>query len=102
MIDLERAPLVQVAQRVIGERREMDHRIEASQIAWDDIADILSNGRHGDGIVTKRASFVEVGVETGDRVSRPHQHPDHHRTDIAVVPGYQYPHKILCGRLGVR
>ena len=92
MIDVQRAALVEAAKRVVRQRRQMNHGIEARKIVRDDIADILSNRRNHTAILAEIASRVEKAVEARDVVTLAHQHVDHHRPDVAAMARHQNLH----------
>src|SRR4051794_16448065 len=83
----------------------MDYGVESVQIALDDVADVFADGGHYDGGVSEGAPFVVVGIEARDRMPGSREDANHHRPDVPVVPGQEYPHlfpleSVKCGREG--
>ena len=95
-VDVVGAGGVQIPHRVVGEPGEVDHRVEALEIARPDRADVLADapraGAEGGGAHV--AALEEVGVEPGDRVSPRPEEGHQHRPDIAVVTRYKYAQSV--------
>ena len=87
MVDLVGDVRVQVPERIVGQRREVNDRVEALQASCLDVSQVESS--LGD-IVNPRCERTlpeEVAVETGHLVAGIEQHGHRHGTDIALVAG---------------
>ena len=85
---------LEVAERIVGERGEMDDAVDASEVRNFGVAGILENGRHvtDDAALRERATLVEIAVETDHVVSGLLQHRRHHRPDVTEMSSQQYAH----------
>jgi hypothetical protein len=96
MVDFVSDVRIEVAERIVRKRRQMDDRVEAGEIAPCDVPHILADRRHvGDPPTPgKRAALVEIAVQPGDIVPGCEQYRDHYRADIALVTRDQHFHGI--------
>src|SRR5262249_52526845 len=87
----------EIAQRIVGQSRQMDDGIEPREIADIDVANILANMRHVEDVAAggKRAAFVEMAIETDNLIARLQQHRNHDGSDVAQMSCYQYTHNYL-------
>ena len=92
MVDVIGPVRVQVAQRVVGQRRQVDDAVEAAQVLDRDVAHILSNRGDRDGAVAEETIAEERGIETDDIVAGRREIGGHHRADIALVTGDKDTH----------
>ena len=68
MIDRVGQRRAQVAERIIGQTRQMDHRVDAVEVARLDVADVLADGRHV-ADMPERALPEQAAVQTHDVVA---------------------------------
>ncbi len=96
MIDVVGDVRVEIAQRIVRQRCQVDNRILSCEILGTDIADVLADMWHRSlrTAPVVGASFVEVGIETGDCVPCPEQVRHHHGSEIALVAGNKHAHRI--------
>jgi hypothetical protein len=85
---------VDVAERVVAERRQVDHRVEAGQVPGRDVTQVHPDGGHRFGGGTQQAVGVEPDVQAGDRVPGGAQAGAEHAADVALVAGDEYPHEL--------
>ena len=99
MVDVVGRLRVEVSDRVVADRGEVDHRVEADEVLALDVADVgphrLDLGASG----AERAGGEEVGVEADDLVAGPLEHGDEHGADVAVVASDEDAHVNLLGTL---
>ena len=96
MVDVVGGLWVEVADRVVADRGEVDHRVEAdSRSSALDIADVHVQAFHLGAGGPERAGGEQVGVEPDDLMAGPLQQRDQHRADVAVVAGDEYAHRNL-------
>ena len=84
---------IQIAERIVRQRREVDDRIEAGQARHVQVADVGAHRRNLRALRAQRAVLEEIGVQSDDVVTGAHQHVHHDRADVAVVSGNQYAHQ---------
>ena len=94
MIDVVGAVGVEVAQRIVGERGQMHHRVEADQRVHFDFAQIGPERRHAGEAVTEIATGEILGVETDDLVSGRVKRGNEDGPDIPGVARDQNLHRI--------
>ena len=92
VIDVVRQLGVEVAERVVRERREMDDRVESLEIAPPDVADVLPDVPDPRERVAEGAGLVEVTVEAGHLVPGVLEEGDEDAADVALVSGDQDLH----------
>ena len=85
MVDLVGTLRIEIAQRVVRERGQVDHRIEAVQVRLPDVAQIHAPSGRLRRALTERAPLEQTIVQPDDRMVRATQHRRHHRADIALV-----------------
>ncbi len=84
---------VQVAERVVGERRQVDDRVEAGEVLRADVAHVRASS------VDRLLDRVEVaagvvgGVQADDLVPGAAQDGPGERADVPLVPGDEDPHR---------
>src|SRR4029077_3574429 len=78
---------IEVAHRVVGDRREVHHTVEAFEVAWRELAHIAHDLAVRRCQTLPGAAFEQVEVTTGDVVTGLLQQPDEMRADIAPVTG---------------
>ena len=86
---------IEVTDRIVRKRGEMDYSVEASQVCRSQVAKVLGqlgNSRHrlpeitlGEEIGVEADHFVASGLENGRRNS----------ADISLVTGQEYAHEFL-------
>jgi hypothetical protein len=94
VVDLERHVRVELAQRIVRQLGEVDHRVEAAQVVDGQVPDVgrPPRGRPVDAVV-EPADAVEAGVDAADVVAVSHQVRREDRPDIALAAGDQYAHR---------
>jgi hypothetical protein len=87
---------IQVAQGVVGQRRQVAYGVDPLQVGHLDVAQVLDDlGHRSDGaLVTEGAPSVQVGVIADHLVSFPQQQPCQHHADVAPMAGHQHTHQI--------
>ena len=95
MIDLVRQRRVQIAQRIVGERRQMDDGIEAAQIRDLEGADVLAEGRDRLAPGTERRAAIEVSVDAGHLVPGLLQKRRHDGADVTATAGEENSHVVF-------
>ena len=83
-----------MAQRVVRQRRQADHRVEASQLAGLRVPHVARRSRTD--VIRGRAEvapLVQAQVEPADLVPRRPQERDKDRTDIAAITRDHDPHR---------
>ena len=95
MIDVVGEFGVEIAERIVRQRRQMDDRVEAVEIGRRHVAHVLADapapaticaaGRIG-------AALIEIAVAADDLVARLQQHRHHHGADVALMAGDQNTH----------
>ena len=99
MVDVVGRLRVEVADRVVADRGEMDHGVEADEVLALDVADVRAHRLDLGWRRPERAGGEEVGVEADDLVAGPLEHGDEHGADVAVVAGDENAHMNLLGTL---
>jgi len=83
---------VEVAQRVVGQRRQAHHRVVADQVRGRDIAEVPRSGVPALGRGTEVTAFVQAEIEPVDLVPRgPHERRED-GTDVAAVTRNENSH----------
>ena len=95
MVDVECQRRVQVAKRVVRQRRQMDHRVESAQILRLDVAHVFRNGLDCRAPIAERAMRIEIGVHADDVVPSLAKQRHHDGTDIPATPGDENSHDAL-------
>ncbi len=85
---------VDVAQWIIRESSEMDHRVEAAQVFDFGVAYVLSYRRNAWRLGTEVAGVEPAGIHADDVVAGLSQHRCQHRTDVAEMACDQNPHPV--------
>ena len=92
VIDLVRRLGTQVAERVVRQRREMNHRVKAFEVVRLHVTDVLVHRGDVGGRLAVGARVVEVSVEARDVVTGRVEHRRQHTADVAVVAGDENLH----------
>ena len=95
MVDVVGGLRVEVAERVVADRREVQHRVEAVEVGGLDVADVLAQRGDPGRRVAEHAVLEQVRVEPDDVVAGPLEERDQHRADVAVVAGDEYAQQNL-------
>src|SRR5262249_25789254 len=95
VVDVEGDVRVEVAQRIVRERAEVNNRVESVEMTHLHVAqvepqlvDVLDAG-------AERALTEEITVEPDDFVASAEEHRYHHGADVALVSGDQNSHLLL-------
>ena len=89
VVDLLGPGLVQVADRIVRERRQVDHGVEGAQVGRLQVADVLADRRNRYRVAGDRAVVEVAGVEPDDVVAALQQPRRHDRAEVTAVPGDQ-------------
>ena len=97
MIDRVSDVGVKIAERVVGQRREMNDGVDTPEVFLGGVAHILADVRHPCEVAAggEGAPLIKIAVEADNVVSRLQQHGYHHGSDIAKMSGNQYAHHCL-------
>ena len=83
---------VEIAQRVVGEGREVDDGVEALEVGYFDRAHVLLDGADGLTPGSEGRTPVQIRVQPHDVVARLEHHRGHDRPDVASTPREQDSH----------
>ena len=104
MVDVVGRLRVEVADRVVADRREVDDGVEAVEVLALDVADVACSDSTSACAAPKVQAAKRSRVESDDLVAGPLEHGDQHGADVAVVTGDEYAHSEvtlkLCAALG--
>ena len=94
VIDVERYLRIEVSERIVRQSGEMDHRLDALQVALREVAHILHQGwhRHDGAAGFECAALIKVAVAADHLVTGLEQHRHHDRADVAAMPSDQNSH----------
>src|SRR3954471_13112403 len=93
MVDREGRLRPVVAERVVRDRCQVDHRVEAAQVVYREVSDVaVDRRRRSLGLRAHPAAAVEEAVHAGDVVPGRGDERDEDGPDVAVVAGYEDPH----------
>jgi hypothetical protein len=95
MVDVVGATLVQAAKRVVRQGGQVNHGVESLQIRRLNVAHVFANRGYTHTLITERAGFVKIRIQSDDAVSGANQYAHHHRADVSVVSRHEYPHLVL-------
>ena len=93
MIDVVRELGVEITERVVRERGEVDHGLVPFEVARSDVANVAPHRPYGLAGIAERARLIEVRVETDRFVAGLEQHRYHPRPDVAVVTCHEDSHR---------
>ena len=92
MVDAVGDALVELADGVVGDLAEVDHRVESLEIVQLDLADVLGEHRRPQvGAGVQPADPVEAAVEPDHVEAPPQQVIAEAHADVAVGPGQEHP-----------
>src|SRR5947209_5107094 len=96
MIDVIGKLWLDVAQRIVGQSRKMQHSLETFEIIDFDVSRVLADGRHMTDFPSmgECAARVKIAVKTNHFVSRLNQHRRENCANVAQVSCHQYPHSL--------
>ena len=94
MVDVVRDLGIQVAERIVGERRDVQDGVDSFEVSRVDAANVGADRGNVDDAGAERAGGVEVAVEADDVVSRGQQHRNHDGADVSEVSGDENPHAV--------
>ena len=88
---------VEIAERIVGERREMNDGVEAFKIVGERVARVLGDGRErrNDAARVIGATPVEVDVIAGDVMPGGAQKRRHDRADITRMACKKHLHALI-------
>src|SRR5262249_28139961 len=87
MIDLVGEPRLEITQRIVGQRRKMQYRVKAGQIASFDVSRVLADGWNFVDLAAGRvgAARIEIAVQAHDLVARTDEHWRHYRANVTQM-----------------
>src|SRR5690606_176073 len=91
-VDRVRGRGVEVADGVVGDRCEVDDRLEGGEVVGFDVTDVAGALLVAVGHRSEVATVVPAGVEPDDLVPGLPQERYHHGAEVAPVTGHEYPH----------
>ncbi len=93
VVDLVGQPRIQIAERIIRQRRQMDHGVEAGEISLRQVANVFANFRDRGRRSAEVATREPVGVHAHHVVTRLAKHGGGNGADITFMSSQQYSHK---------
>src|SRR5690606_28088798 len=96
-VDRVRGRGVEVADGVVGDRCEVDDRLEGGEVVGFDVTDVAGALLVAVGHRSEVATVVPAGVEPDDLVPGLPQERYHHGAEVAPVTGHEYPHGLPLG-----
>ena len=81
MIDVEGQLRIEIPQRIIGQRRQVDHRVKSLQVGGLHIAQVLDDLRNRDRLGPEGARAIQMRVQT-----RPPRGPPSRNIGTRTVP----------------
>ena len=94
MVDRQGARRVQVAERVVGDGRQVHDRIESGQVVGPDVAQVELQPGHVVGVGAQGAAREQPGVEAHHLVPAVAQRGAQDPPQIAIVTGDAHFHRI--------
>jgi hypothetical protein len=95
VVDVVRQLGIEIAERIVGKRGEVDDGVDALQVVAGRVAQISPQGRDSRHRPEKIAPIVEAGVHPDDVVPRALQHRNHDRSDEAGMAGDENSHAVF-------
>jgi hypothetical protein len=92
VIDFVSASFVETAQRIVRQRSQVDDRVEAAEIIYFNVTNVLATRRYRRAGRTKVAASEKIRIETGYVVPRALQDTRHDRTNVSTVASKEYLH----------
>jgi hypothetical protein len=93
MVDLVSELGVKVAEGIIGQSSEMEHRVEAGEVTRLNIAQILVQAGDFNDFPDEAILSEKIAIEPNDFVGGLGKHSHQNGTDISVVACHKYSHK---------
>ncbi len=93
-VDVVRPIGVEIADRVVRERRQVHDRVEAGELLGTEIAHVAGERRDATGVRAEVAAAVVERVDPHDVVARLPERRRGDRADVAVVAGDEDPHRL--------
>src|SRR5688572_13900271 len=95
MINPERQLAVNVTERIVGECRQMQHRIKTLTILDGDIAHVFFDIRNSRQAFAKRAGAEQIAIHADNLITLREKHGRENGADIAKVTSDENTHKYL-------
>ena len=99
MVDVVGRLRVQIADRVVADGRQVQHRVEADEVLDLDVAHVLADRLDLGRRLAERARGEQIEVQPDHLVAGLLEQGGHHGADVAVVAGDEYAHM---GSPGIR
>jgi len=87
MIDVGGKPRIEVSQRIVGQRSQMDHGVEASEIDDFQRSHVLDQGANLFPPRPEGGATIEVSIDPGDLMASADEEGRHHRPDVTAASG---------------
>ena len=94
MIDVEGQLRIQIPQRIVGQRRQVNHRVKSFEVGCLHVAKIVDDLWNRHRLGPEGARPVQMRVQSDHFVARFQKHWDQNRPDISSMPCYQYFHEV--------
>ncbi len=101
MVDVVRPVGIEVPERVVRQRRQVDDGVEASQVVRGDVADIFVDRRCPVVVAAEDTVAEECRIEAHHIVALRGEVAGHDRADIALVTGDENAHQITSTSLWI-
>src|ERR1051325_4444524 len=96
MIDVVRHVWIEIAERVIRERRKVDDRIESSKVRLTHVSNVATHVRNAkNALFLERGGGVEIAIETDDLMPSAGEQRYHQCADKTQMPGNKNSHDIV-------
>jgi hypothetical protein len=102
MVDVISARGIQIAQGVIGQRRQMDDRIESAKLVGGHVPDIRGDSGHTRRVCPERAIGKETIIETDDVVPGGLKQGRQDGADVSLVSRNENSHASTFGLVDQR
>ena len=97
MVDPEGELRMDIPERIVGERRQVDDRVTAREVRGLSVADVLLDRRHGRWGVAEQTVGEQGAVEADHRHARALKHRNHDGAEVTQMSRHQHPHATTSG-----
>ena len=97
MVDVVGEARLEIAERIVGQRCQMQDAVEAGEIVERGIARVFMDRRHVEhrAAGSERATGIEVGIHSDNVMTGLDQHRGENGADISQMAGHQNTHVVL-------
>ena len=88
-------PGIQVPQRIVRQRGQVDHRVKAFEIGDSDVSKVLSNGGDPGARRSKVTIFKKSAVQPDNFMASGHKYGCRDCTDVTEMTGQKYTHELF-------